>query len=161
MHNYSQQGWYFKPAHLDGKNGTHWVLCLSMAVSQHCFLVISFRRIVRSSLDDGNAQWVKQQQLGRPHCCLHHLCCFCSADGSHPARHGGFVSLPACLAPALVGCVLCSGDFLQALPERDGAVGTAVATPTGPCWHVCVCTPLTNRVGGLAWKGGQSSLLHF
>lgn len=119
MHNY-QQGCHFKPAHLDRKNGTHWVLCLPMAVSQHCFLVISFCRIVRSSLDDGDAQWVKQQQLGRTHCCLHHLCCFCSADGSHPARHGGFVSLSACLAPALVGGVLCWSFSLSSPREGWG-----------------------------------------
>lgn len=119
MHNY-QQGCHFKPAHLDRKNGTHWVLCLPMAVSQHCFLVISFCRIVRSSLDDGDAQWVKQQQLGRTHCCLHHLCCFCSADGSHPARHGGFVSLSACLAPALVGGVLCWSFSLSSPREGCG-----------------------------------------
>jgi len=82
------------------------VLCLSTAAAQHYFPFISFCRTVRGPLDHGDAQWVQQQQLGRPHHHLHHLRGIRSADSSHPAHHGGALSLSACLASALVGGVV-------------------------------------------------------
>lgn len=70
-------------------------------------------RTVRGALEHGDAQRVKQQQLGRPHHHLHHIRGLCGADGSHPACHGGALSLSACLASALVG-----GVSLGAFPKE-------------------------------------------
>lgn len=108
---------YFKPAHLSGKNGWAARLFLCTAVAQNLFPVISSCRTVRGSLDHGDGKWTQKQQLDRPHHHLHHLRGVCSADSGHPAGHGGFVGLPACLAPALVGGVAC-GSFPQVTPSE-------------------------------------------
>lgn len=112
---------YLRPTHLTGKNELpDCTLCLSTAVAQNCFPFISFCRTVRGPLDHGDAQRVQQQWLGRPHHHLHHLRGICSADGSHPACHGGALSLSARLASALVGGVVFWSFSWSSLWEASG-----------------------------------------
>lgn len=105
------------------------MLCLSTAVAQHCFPFISTCRTVRGPLDHGDAQWVQKQQLGRPHRHLHHLCGICSADASHPACHGGALSLSARLASALVGGVVFGRDQAVEQMATPAGVRQAVLVP--------------------------------